>query len=88
VRDIGAIPPLIAAWDLGRGESEVLTYAFTHPEYSAALQIPMRGTLGVALLAKQAGLIEQLAPVLQALQAAGLRLSPQIAAQTLHLANE
>ncbi len=100
VRNVGSIPPLIASWDLGRGETEVLAYAWTHRDYSAvvddraarqcavALQIPLRGTLGVALLAKQAGLIPQLAPLIEALQHAGLRVTPQITAQALHLANE
>jgi predicted nucleic acid-binding protein len=100
VRDVRSIPPLISAWDLGRGETEVLAYAWTHHDYSAvlddraarqcalALQIPLRGTLGVALLAKQAGLISQFAPVIKALQHAGLRITPQIIAQALRLANE
>lgn len=100
IHDVGAIPSLITSWDLGRGETEVLAYAWTHRDYSAvlddraarqcadALQIPMRGTLGVALLAKQGGLIRQLAPVVDVLLDAGLRLSPQVAAQALRLAGE
>lgn len=100
VCDVGEIPPLISAWDLGRGETEVLTYAWMQRNFSAvlddraarqcanALQVEMHGTLGVALLAKQAGLVMQLAPVVEALQDAGLRLSPQVAEQVLRLAEE
>jgi predicted nucleic acid-binding protein len=63
VHDIEEIDPLIATWDLGRGESHVLTWALRHPgceailddlaarKCAAALSIPVRGTLGVLLLA-------------------------------------
>jgi len=56
---------------LGAGESEVLTWARQNPGYEAilddraarncaiTLQIPVRGTLGVALLAKREGLIHK-----------------------------
>src|SRR5215510_3883449 len=33
--EIAMISPVIAAWDLGPGESEVLTFARTHPGYHA-----------------------------------------------------
>ena len=100
IHDVGTIPPIVVAWDLGSGETEVLAYALIYRDYSAVLddraarqcatvlQIPLRGTLGVALLAKQAGLIGQFTPILAALRTAGLYLSPQIARQALRLANE
>lgn len=54
-------------WDLGRGETEALSWAWSHPGYTAvvddlqarrcaaALGIPVRGTLGLVLLAKRRG---------------------------------
>ncbi|MCP4698632.1 MAG: DUF3368 domain-containing protein [Gammaproteobacteria bacterium] len=97
VHEIGTIPPLIAAWDLGRGETEVLAYALTHRDYSAVLDD--RAARQCATCCRfpcvvrwewhcWRGLIERFAPVLEALRTAGLRLSPQVAAQALHLANE
>ena len=35
IREVGAIEPVIAAWDLGMGESEVLTWAHRHLGYEA-----------------------------------------------------
>jgi predicted nucleic acid-binding protein len=31
VRDVGNVDPFVAGWDLGRGESHVLTWALRHP---------------------------------------------------------
>lgn len=61
------VPGLIQAWDLGPGESSVLTWAYTHPgteviiddlaarRCATALEIPFRGTLGLVLAAKRRG---------------------------------
>ena len=69
VVDIGSIANDIQLWDLGPGESAVLSWAMGHPGAEAvvddgeerrcatALAIPLRGTLGLVLLAKQRGLI-------------------------------
>ncbi len=58
IRDVEQVDPVIAAWDLGLGESHVLTWAYQHLGYQAilddraaktaalALRIPVRGTLG------------------------------------------
>ncbi|WP_008315622.1 DUF3368 domain-containing protein [Leptolyngbya sp. PCC 6406] len=66
--------PIIQAWDLGMGESAVLTWAYTHPgteaivddlaarKCAAALEIPVRGTLGLVLVAKQRGKISEARP--------------------------
>lgn len=86
-------PPLstvIANWDLGDGESHVLSWALAYSDYEAivddlaarkcakTLSIPIRGTLGVVLLAKKIGLIPKVDPVLDAISAAGLRIDPNL----------
>jgi predicted nucleic acid-binding protein len=82
--------PAVLAWDLGAGESAVLSYALHNPGWQAVvddamarrcartLDIPLLGTLAVILRARQAGLIPAAAPLLKALQAAGFRLDDQL----------
>ena len=65
IHPVASLDPVIAAWDLGAGETEVLTWARYQPGSEAilddraarncalTLQIPVRGTLGVVLLAKR-----------------------------------
>lgn len=67
--DAVSIHPSIAAWDLGAGETEVLSYALLHPGYTAmiddaaarrcaiSLNVPTLGTAGLVVLAKRRGLI-------------------------------
>lgn len=81
------IDPAIAAWDLGAGESAVLSFALANPSYRAmvddtaarrcarALGIATLGTGGAIVLAKQRGLIPSVGDRLQQLQDAGLWLS-------------
>jgi predicted nucleic acid-binding protein len=85
-----SIPTEIAAWDLGAGESAVLSYAYTHPGWIAILDdgmarkcaqsfsIPLKGTLSVVLLAKQAGLIPSAAQAIRELLGVGLRLQDNL----------
>ncbi len=82
-----AIASLISAWDLGAGESEVLSYALAHPGQTAmiddaaarrcaiSLDIPTLGTGGMIVLAKKRGLIPSVTEPIQSLQNAGLWLS-------------
>ncbi len=100
VREIEKEEPLVAAWDLGKGESAVLTWAYQNAGFEAivddraarncgnTLRLPVRGTLGVILLAKQEGKIEQVAPVFEQLQDAGLRIDAAVLAKALQLAGE
>ena len=92
--------PTVAAWGLGRGESEVITFASRHRGYeailddlaarrcAAALEIRTRGTLGIVLLAKQRALIPSAASVIDELRLAGLYLSSALAAEALALVGE
>ncbi len=84
------LSPVIAAWDLGAGESEVLSFALVHPPYRAmiddaaarrcarALDISTLGTGGVLVLAKRRGLISSIEDAIQAVQDAGLWLSADL----------
>ncbi len=84
------IDPKVLAWDLGAGESEVISYALTHPDYTAllddaaarrcavSLKIPTLGTGGMIVLAKRRGIISSVEEPIQSLQNAGLWLSESL----------
>lgn len=94
------IPPEILAWSLGAGESAVLSLALANAEAvaiiddlaarrcAAALQIPVRGTLGIVLTAKQRGGISAARPLLEKLRQNGMYLSDKILNQALSLIGE
>lgn len=96
---VPAISGRVAAWDLGRGESEVLSLALETPGSEAviddraarncalALGVPYRGTLGVLLLAHRRGLTTDPAQTLHMVRGAGLRIDAAIAAEFLLLAS-
>ena len=92
--------PEVSGWDLGPGETAVLSWARRHRGFevliddraarncAAALGIPARGTLGVLLLGKKAGLFERVGPVMEEVIAAGLRVDDHLREVILRLANE
>jgi len=94
------VPLSIVGWDLGMGETEVLTWALRHPGCEAILDdrlgrrcvrafaIPVRGTVGVILLAKRCGIIPAARPVVESLRAAGLFISPAVLGTSLRLVGE
>ena len=98
--DVPDVPPAIQAWDLGPGESAVLALAFAESEReviiddlagrrcAASLDIPVRGTLGVVLLAKKQGRIENARPVVDQLRQAGMYLSDEVVDDALALVDE
>jgi predicted nucleic acid-binding protein len=100
IRDVGPVVPEVAAWDLGVGESQVLSWARQHPDFeaivddraartcAAALNLSVRGTLGIILLAKQKGIVPAVAPLFDELIDAGMRIDTSILAQALRLAGE
>lgn len=95
-----SISPLVMSWDLGKGETAVIGYANSYPDYhvilddaaarrcAKALGIKSIGTLGVVLIAKQRGIISSVKPVLIALQDAGLWLGQDIISMVLQQAGE
>ena len=98
--ETGPPPAEIEAQRLGPGESAVLTWALRHPgteaiiddlaarRLAAELGIPTRGTLGLVLAAKQAGIIGAARPVVEELRQIGLYLSDRIIAQALRRVGE
>jgi predicted nucleic acid-binding protein len=93
-------PEIISDWALGLGESSVLAYAYANPGMEAIiddlngrrcamlLNIPLRGTLGMILVAKKRGLIPKARPVIEELIRAGLYLSRQILNEALRRVDE
>jgi predicted nucleic acid-binding protein len=98
--DAPPVPPVVQAWDLGAGESSVLAWALGHPgtvailddlaarRCAAALHVPVRGTLGLILLAKQRGRIDAARPILEAMRATGMYLSDAVLDRSLTLVGE
>lgn len=94
------VPSVIHTWDLGPGESAVLAWARAHPgceaiiddlaarRCAATLGVPVRGTLGLVLLAKNRGRIPLARPVLEALRQAGMYLSDRVVDDALALVGE
>jgi predicted nucleic acid-binding protein len=89
------IPPQIQAWGLGPGESSVIAWALAHNgseaiiddlagrRCAAALNIPVRGTLGLVLIAKQRGHISSARMVLHQLRLGGMYLSDRVLNEAL-----
>jgi len=98
--EVAAVAPVILGWNLGQGESEVLSVALNHPGYrvviddaaarrcARTLQMPMLGTGGVLVLAKRRGLIPSVESSIKELRDAGLWLSDEIVTLLIHQAGE
>ncbi len=94
------IPSEILAWDLGVGETAVLALGLAQAgsicilddlaarNCAEVFQLPVMGTLGILLKAKQAGLIPRLQPEIDRLVSAGSLLSPSVIRKSLVLAGE
>jgi len=94
------VPSLIQSWDLGPGESAVLAWAHANPgteaivddlaarRCAATLGIPVRGTLGLVLLAKRRGIIAQARPVLEKMVHSGMYLSDRLLKEVLAIVGE
>jgi predicted nucleic acid-binding protein len=87
------IAPQVASWDLGQGESAILSFALRNPEYWAiiddrearrcavSLHCRFTGTIGVIILAKRRGLIPSIRESLEKLRNAGLWMSSDLREQ-------
>jgi predicted nucleic acid-binding protein len=94
------VPPAVAVWDLGPGESSVIAWALAHPGSVAiiddlqgrrcalSLHVPLIGTLGIALLAKRKGAISRARTVVEELVSHGMYLSPDVVDSALALVGE
>ena len=94
------VDPLVERWDLGAGESAVLTFALRNRSFeavlddraarncAAALGVSTRGTLGILLLAKREGALAAVAPIIAALRDAGMYLDASLERSVLELAGE
>lgn len=85
---------------LDQGEAEVLALANERSarlviiderrgrRYAKRLGFPLTGTLGVLLAAKDKGLIQAVAPLIDELLKEGLHLAPELIAKAIELARE
>lgn len=94
------VPEPVRACNLDPGESAVLAWAYNHPDTEAILDdlaarrcanglgIPVRGTLGLVLRAKQQGKIPSARTILEQLHQSGMYLSERVLNQSLELVGE
>lgn len=92
IREEVAVSSRVRDWNLGRGETAVLSRALAEPPLRAviddmdarrcaqALGIPMFGTGGLLVLAKRRGLLPSVGEALTRIRAAGLWLSDDVVA--------
>jgi predicted nucleic acid-binding protein len=90
----------LLSWDLGGGESAILSLALEKPgswvvlddklarQAAVHLNLPLLGTAGILLRAKNAGYLDAVRPVLDELAALGFRLTPETVRNILDLAGE
>jgi predicted nucleic acid-binding protein len=100
VHRLERVPPLVLAWDLGKGETEVISWAYLNPGYHAVLDdraarncasslgIRVTGTKVLVLLAKKKGLVSQAKPLLLRLDESDYRISLELLHAAYKLANE
>ncbi len=98
-KPVPTMPNSITEWRLGAGESAVLALALEHGieaiiddlagrKCAASLDIPVRGTLGIVLTAKQRGIISLARPVIEDMMQSGLYLSREVVEQALFRVGE
>lgn len=90
----------LLSWELGAGESAVLSLALESPgswvvlddklarQAAVHLNLPLLGTAGILLRAKRAGHLRAVHPVLNQLASLGFRLTPETLRHILDLAGE
>lgn len=90
----------VEVWNLGRGETAVLSYALAHSPLRAVIDdfdarrtartlgVPVIGTVGLLVLAKRRGLLPSVSIGLDKLRAAGLWLSDDLVRKVIAQADE
>ena len=94
------IDPRVAAWDLGEGESAVLSLALRNEDWwavmddrearrcAASLKCRFIGTLGIIVLAKRRGIVKSVRQSLKKLQDAGFWISDTLVNEICREAGE
>lgn len=87
--------PEVLAWDLGAGETAVISYALAQPGWKVILddamarrcarsfELPTKGTLAIVIMAKQRGLVPSANDVLHLLIKADFRLDENVVREAL-----
>ncbi len=100
VREVGPSEPEVLKWDLGLGETEVLSFAYRNRDFTAviddraarrcaqALGIRVKGTLAILILARKEALLPEITPVLTKLEESGFFMSPVLRETVKRLAGE
>jgi predicted nucleic acid-binding protein len=85
---------------LDRGEAEVLALAVEQDarlvviderkarQFAMRLGLPLTGTMGLLLLAKERGLVSRVMPLIELLQESGFYVAPELSGRVAILANE
>ena len=94
------VPAIISEWNLGKGESQVIAFAFENHEFTAAIDdkaakkcaevfnINICGTIALIIKARKMGLTRKVEPLLLALRSNGFRVSDNIITAALQIAGE
>jgi len=92
--------PIISEWNLGKGESQVISFAFQNSGFTAAIDdkaakkcaavfnVYVSGTIAIIIRAKKTGLISKAGPLFSGLRANGFRISDEIIMTALSLVGE
>jgi len=94
------VPLIISEWNLGKGESQVISFAYQNMQFAAVLDdraarkcselfnIKVYGTISIIIKAKINGLIPEVKPLLLKLQSNGFRISEDIILTALKISDE
>jgi len=99
VLSVNEIDLRIMQWNLGRGESEVITLALIEGagvvlddlqarKCAKLFDVNLIGTIGLVLKAKQVGLIDKVKPVFTQLIQSGLYIDPKLIEKILFIIKE
>jgi predicted nucleic acid-binding protein len=94
------VPPMIAEWNLGKGESQVIACALQRREFMVAIDdkaakrcaesfdIRVRGTVALIVEAKRRQLVPEAGSLLLKLKSNGFRMAEPVFSAALRLAGE
>lgn len=99
IRTVG-VPLIISEWNLGKGESQVISFACQNMQFAAVLDdraarkcselfnIKIFGTVSIIIKAKLNGIIPEIKPLFLKLQSNGFRISEDIILTALKITGE